>query len=525
VWTSDLPNIIRRRKSLARLLVAIAAGIAGAALVAAITRDPGPGLDPDSASYIGAARSLASGRGYRIPITTWASPDSTAPLAHFPAGYPTAIAIPMWLGTAPLQSARLVNATAAFVELALAAWLVAIAAGELAALVLATALLVMPAFVEAHIPVLSEPLFLACFLATLAALHAAAVARSERERLAWSFGSGCAAAAALMTRYVGISACGAATLWGALLPGTPRDRLRRAAAATMPWLVLSIAWVVRTRHAGGPSAIRSIAPYGGIGDTLREGVATVVEWLVPLSPDDTLPGRRWIALAVLVLLLLAMVRGARLAHKTTIRRGGSGDDPVLLVAGASLLGLAYAAVLIASRLLADPNIPFDERLLLPLFVLGVIVAATTIRYWWRAARIVPRVVCAALVLAWLVASYHVSSDDVDWATENGYDLAGDPWRSSALIAWARANAAAHVLYSNWPTAVVLQLGRPSHETPVTSDTTVLEQFAAAVRDRQGIVLAFDIAAPDMIGPDALLRAPGLRLVARLADGSVFTATP
>jgi hypothetical protein len=368
-------------------------------------------------------------------------------------------------------------------------------------------------------------------LATLGILYAAAIARSERGHRAWCFGSGCAAAAALMTRYVGVSACGAATLWSLLLPGTLRDRLRRAAVATSPWLLLALAWVIRTRHAGGPSAIRSIAAYGGIGDTLREGVATIVGWLVPLSPDDTLPGRRWIALALFLLLLLGILRGARLdrypsAMRRALSLGGTrGDEPVLIVSAASLLALAYAAVLIASRLFADPNIPFDDRLFLPLFVLTVIVAVTTLRAWWRAARIVPRALCAVLIVAWLLASYHVSSDDIDWVLENGYDLAGDPWRSSAVLAWARATAAGHPLYSNWPTAVVLQLDRPSHETPPTSDTTVLRQFTTVVHDRRGIVLAFDIAAPNMIGPDALLHAPGLRLLARLADGSVFAASP
>lgn len=529
---SDLPKIIRRRKSLARRALVLTAGFAAAIITFAISRDPGPGLDPDSASYLGAARSLARGDGYRVPIASWAALDSTAPLTHFPPGYPIAVALPTSLGMAPLQSARLVNVIAAFVDVTLATALVAIAAGELAASLIPVVLLAMPAFVEAHIPVLSEPLFLACLLATLFGMREMAASLSERHRLGWSFVAGGTASLAAMVRYVGISACGASTLWAILLPGTLRDRFRRAAFSTVPWLVLTIAWIFHTRHAGGPSAIRRIGAYGGIGETLRQGVATVVAWLVPLSSDDTLPGRRWIALGVAGLLLWAVVSGvrraARLASADT-RSAGSRPlverVPLPVIAAAVLLGASYGAVLLASRLLADPGIPFDDRLLLPLFVLGAIVAVISIRSWWRGARLPARLACGVLLAGWLLACYHVSSDDVDWVLENGYDLAGDPWRSSALIAWARANATGQALYSNWPSAVVLQLGRPSHETPLTSDTSALRQFASAVRARGGVVLAFDTESPDLIGVDELLRAPGFRQLAHLADGSVFEAVP
>lgn len=531
--TSGIPKIIRRRKTLTRTIVALAAGLAAAILTLAITRPPGPGLDPDSAAYIGAAESLAHGHGYRIPITSWASADTTAPLAHFPPGYPTALAVSISLGIPTRQAARAVNAAAALVDVGLATWLVALVAGEIAAAILALALLIMPAFEQAHLPVLSEPLFLACLTVTLAAMYVAATSPTERERLGWSLASGCASAAAVMVRYVGISACCGASLWSLLLPGTLRARVKRTVIATIPWVLACAAWVIRTRRDSGSGAIRKLGAYGGLGETLREGIATVVGWLVPLSPDDTLPGRRWIALAGAVLLLVAVGLGLRRRDRLTSESlapaieaaPSSPDHAISIVAAAFLLAIGYVLVLLASRLFADPGIPFDYRLLLPVFLLAMLIAAISIRSWWQGARLAGRLLCGALVLAWLVASYHVSSDDVDWAFENGYDLAGDPWRGSALVAWARDNAAGHALYSNWPSVLVLQLGRASHETPMTPDTLVLRQFADSVAVRQGVVLAFDIAAPGLIGVDELLRAPRLKRVARLADGSVFIAEP
>jgi hypothetical protein len=390
----------------------------------------------------------------------------------------------------------------------------------------------MPSFVQAHLRVLSEPLFVGCLVATLGGMHAETLARTERDRLGWSVASGCASAAAVMVRYVGISASGAAALWSLFLPGTRRERVRRAVAGAVPWVLVLAAWVIRTHNAGGTGAIRSVGAYGGMAGTVRQGLATVVAWLVPLSPDDTLPGRRWIALALALLAVVAAGRG--LVHRRAQMRDqqvepleGTDSRTVLtpLVSSALLLALCYGVILVASRLFADPDIPFDDRLLLPLFLLAMIVAAITIRSWWRATRLPGRVLCAAIVVLWMLASYHVASDDIDWAMENGYDLAGDPWRSSALIAWARANAGGHVIYSNWPSAVVLQLGRPSRETPAGADTLVLQAFARTVAARDGVVLAFDIAAPKLIGVDVLLHAPRLKRVAQLADGSVFMANP
>ena len=109
---SDIPKITRRRKYLARWTISIVAGGVAAGITLAVTRPPALGLDPDAASYLGAAQSLAEGRGYRIPIADWATADSTSALSHFPPGYPTAIALPVAVGMTPMNAARAVNPTA-----------------------------------------------------------------------------------------------------------------------------------------------------------------------------------------------------------------------------------------------------------------------------------------------------------------------------------------------------------------------------------------------------------------------------
>jgi 4-amino-4-deoxy-L-arabinose transferase-like glycosyltransferase len=506
----DLPNIHRRRK----YLPAIVAGIVAAAGVWILSAPPGPGLDPDAASYLGAAASLAHGRGYRIPIADWRSPDSTSALAHFPPGYPTALAAAITAGAAPTRAARIVNAAAAFVTVAAATALVTEVAGLLPGLALAVALLVMHAVVIVHLSVLSEPLFLTCLVCTPVAMASFQRAPNEHARLATAGLAGLAAAGAVLVRYAGIAMVAAVVFWCIIPPASFAVRLRRAVVAALPAAVLFGAWVARSYLMKEHGSIRAIGMYGGFGDTLTMGFSTVVAWVVPLTSDDSLPGRSWIALVVLAVLVLVVVRGVRAARER---------PAAATLAAVATLAVCYLAVLVASRLLADPGIPFDERILVPLFLLAAIGTAIALATWSRTVGRGARAVAGVLLLGWLAASFRATEDDVEWMLENGSDFAQAQWSDSPLLAWARSNAARRPLYSNWPAAIVFHLQRTAHEAPNDSTPTLLAAFADTVRARGGVVLAFDQPSPDQIGPTALARASGLYTVIRVADGAVFAA--
>src|SRR5512140_3445816 len=102
------------------------AGFGAVALAAVlwVTRPPGPGLDPDAMSYLGAAESFVSHGTLRIPSGDWDSPDGTSPLAHSPAGFSLAVAAPVALGVPPVQAARGIEAVAAALAMGLAVSLV-----------------------------------------------------------------------------------------------------------------------------------------------------------------------------------------------------------------------------------------------------------------------------------------------------------------------------------------------------------------------------------------------------------------
>ncbi|MEP6619772.1 MAG: hypothetical protein ABJE47_10665 [bacterium] len=517
----------------AQLLAAALMGAVAFALVFVITGAPGPGLDPDALQYMGAAQAVAMHGQYRVPKAKWTSPDSTEALAHFPPGYPTALALPVRLGMTPTQAARLVQATSAFVTIATVVFLVSAAATPMAAILLTFALFAMTSMHEVHVSVLSEPLYLACMMLALAAM----VHAPERP-----LRSGIPAAIGVMTRYAGASIVGAAALWQLMQNGSWFDRARRATMALLPALVLQGAWIVRTRMAAGPGEIRKVAFYGELGPTIAQGLATFTAWLIPDAGAlrDPIPHRGALAAiagtALLMLVLIGTWRIATAARRAAPRVGSfvgrsalERDDARELMAwrlmtASTLLVVCYLGMVMASRMFADPEIPLDERILSPALLLLAIIGTVGLARWWRGTHLrVARLVVGAALLTWWLGSAAATLAEARYALTWGSDFAGKQWHDSELLAWARADGAHTPLYSNWPAVVYFYLHRPSHELPMSmdSDSTTLQAFADTVRVHNGRVLLFGVQTGEFTPSEMLVRLPGFKEVARLADGVVL----
>jgi hypothetical protein len=511
------------REGVARLLPAALLGIVAFTLVLEITEPPSPGLDPDAVAYLGAAESLATNLEYRVPSADWSSADSTAPLAHFPPGYSTALALPVRLGMAPLQAARLVQAIAGAVMVATLVLLVGGATTPLAGILAAVALFVTPAMHDVYVSVLSEPLFLACVVLTLAAMT---LAPDRPLRM------GIAAALAALTRYAGMSLVGAVALWQLARPGPLALRVRRAFVAVLPALVLEGAWVIRTHYVAGSSAIRRIGVYGDLAPTAHEARDTLRDWIVPaLDSWPVVPSRGYVALAVGVLLLLVAgsagrrARGLSLARRADDRLARAPVDAWRLLRAGALLLVCYLAMIVVSRLVADAHIPFDERILSPAIVLATAIVATALGLWWRGWRgaygVTARLLLAAALLAWCGLSAAVTYAQASYVRKWGSDFAASEWRRSALLDWARTQGVHTPLYTNWPAAVYFHLHRSARELPASDDPRELAELAATVRAHGGRILAFSVRAPDVVTKETLVAQPGLRVIAALEDGVVL----
>jgi hypothetical protein len=482
----------------APLFLALALGITAAVGVLWSMRPPGPGLDPDSMSYLAAADSLERAGELRVPFAEWSSRDSTARLRDFAPGFSAAIAALETTGVSSERSATWVEAASAFATVAGSTLLVSAATTPAFAAAAAVVVLVTPALVEDHTIVLSEPLFLALLVAVVAL---AAVERPRASAL------GVVAAAAVMVRYAGLSLVLAAAVRAALAAATRRRRFLAAALAGAPGLLAFVLW---SRWAGGA---REYGWKGDFGATILEGWSTLQQWLVPGAPPSRASaGLAIAALAVLALLVARGARRARVASPAAFR----------LLAATGIVAPSYVTLVTFSRLFADAAIPFDNRIVSPLFAVATLAVATAIGVQWGT--LGPSLRTAVVVAAgiWCVASANVTLRELSDLRADGWGYASAEWIGSDLRKWLLASGARYELFSDNPPSLYSLTHRSSRSLPESIDPQTLRRLAEILRDRPSAVIAFQEpdAAPRARGEDFARRLM-LQQVFRAADGTVF----
>jgi len=504
--------------------LAAIAGLAAGAAVLELTEPPGPGLDPDAMQYLSAAQSIAHGDGLRIPLAQWSSPDTTSTLAHFPPGYSAAIAVGIRAGLSPQNSARLVMAAGSGVAAA-AMLFAATEGGTLLGGLLALLIIALtPAMVIVTGSILSEPLFLALFASFVWQLTRPRAARGRMVFL------GVLATAAAFVRYAGMSLVGAVLVdafvgdaWMGATESRERpslaERARRAAAALAIPVAAFALWSLLKPRGG---EIRNIHFYrDGLGDTIAQGVTTVGQWLAP--GEDLARAGAVVAIAVAVAVAALIVRELRV-----VWRGAAAGTPQAVAAQRLLRAIAIAKVCYlglvgASRLFADGDIPLDERILAPVFVLGAIAIGAALVRWWFAAGRGLTLLTAGIMASWVIASAKQSKWWVDIYREDGGDFASREWRLSPLIEYTAKLPAGTILYSNWPSAIWFHTGRASHQLPTDEVPGLAAKFRAKLAAEHALFIAFHVNASDVVNADSLAARAGLVPAATFADGVAWRA--
>jgi hypothetical protein len=481
--------------------------VVAAAGVLFVTQTPGPGLEPDSMSYLGAAESLVQTGRLSVPTTGWSDDDSSQPLHHFPPGFSLAIAIPMKAGLSAVQSARIVMAIAAGATVATITWLAGLLSGMAGSVVVVLLFVLFGALSSVHLEVLSEPAFLACLALTLALMVTAP------RRPLWY---GITAAIGLMVRYAGVALSAAAVVWAFRGPGSTRERVRGAVLAGLPSAILGGAWVLRTLLVD--VEIRQVGVYPNLRANLALLATTLADELVPIVGHARL---QWLLLPVTLLALIALIRGG-LARA---RQQADDPRPLRLFQACGVLAVSYVAVLVFARLFADPGIPFDGRLLSPLCLLLVLVmTCSLVSGWVRWERSLRAVVAVALG-AWGVGSAMALWDRVDDALTDGLGYASQELRDTPLAAWLGTEGRRYAIFSNHPMIVYFRTGRPSREFPDWSDSAELADFADVLEERHGVVVGFKEEYRPLIPAETLAARLGLVETLRSPDGSVWMLPP
>ena len=466
-----------------------------------------------------------------MPTTSWIAPDTSAPLTHYPPGFPTLLATPIAAGLAPLESARLIIVVAAFITWAALLLLIGEAAGTTAGVVGALAALATPAILTQYLSVLSEPSFLAAVVITVSGMTAMARASSEDRSAAigWALATGLGAAAAVMLRYAGLAIVAAAATWSILLPVVARAdgwwvRIRRADLVIVPTVVALGPWLIHTRRMGAAHSVRTLGYYPGFGATALEGLHTVAKWLVPIEVG---PLHRPLAAACAAVVAYVAITAWQELRARQHSPDGTVVEPArrarVAIAAMASVGVVYFLFLTLSRLVADSYIPFDERLLSPLLMLAGAAFTILVAVWWRGRMRAARVGVALLLSLWFASSAFTNAKRISVARDDGGDFAGIDWRDSPTVAWVRAPTGGlhRVLYTNWPAAVYFQANRASHDIPGGLDPLTLRRFGDRLARTRGVLVGFRVPSPDAAPPDSLARTLGLREIGRFDDGAVW----
>ena len=468
-----------------------------------VTAAPGPGLEPDSMSYVGAAERLVRHGSLDVPTAYWWEPDSTSSLGSFPPGFSLAIAIPTALGVAPVQAARLVIVVAA----AATAWVLAAAAfaggGWFGASLAAALALLAPGVVNQHWIVLSEPLSYALLAMTLGLM----ASRPEKP-LAY----GLTAALANIVRYAEVAAVATAVLWALGQRGEWRVRFKRAILAGVPAVLIQGAWLLRERLVEARTPFSTVGEFAGVAKTVGQGVGRIGAWLVP-SP--VLPA--WgVPMAILVGLGILW-----LVHQTAGRRAGIGDEgfPKGLPDGrgignawlAALLTFCavYVGILLFSRTFVGGEIEFDDRILSPLYLCGGAAVGTMVGGLWSGWQRVGRAAVALGLAAWVGAAVVVDVGQVRMLRTDGYGYEGVDWQHTDFARWLKVKGKPYEIYSNDPAAIYFLTGRPARMLPMTLAPDSVQRFRDVFLKRPALLVGFQDSYRQSAAPSVLARQYGL----------------
>jgi len=496
-------------------LVAVA-GLGIAALLLA-TRW-GVGLTPDSAEYLKAARSLASGHGLGLEGGEAPRPlVATAPL--FPAVVGGLIA----LGLPPRSAVRALHALL-FGGAVLGMGLVlrrgtrSLWIPLLGAFLLATSEEALRVFAR----VLSEPLAIVWGSLGLVLLGRHLDAPSRGRLLL----AAAATALALLARYAAAPYAATGVLALLLQRAPLRRRLAEAAgfgAAAFGPLAL---WLARNLATAGRATDREIAWHPIGGPQLDQAWETLLRWLAVEGRASA-----WLAGA----LALALV-GALVAHR--LRGGGIAPELRSPIRLAGLFIGVTLAFLAAAISLFDAQVRLRFRILAP-----VQLALLPLVLWLLAASAPrrPRTWTAALaILGLLFASLHAARG-FRFAAQAFRDGTGGyatrAWAASETLAQVRELPAGAQIYSNAPDAIWLLADREARWVPKRIDVRS-RQRSATLREDWGR-LRRDLRSPDarlvwldrvpwrkyLLPEERLVKALGLVPVAETSDGTIYAAAP
>jgi hypothetical protein len=462
----------------------------------------GPGLTPDAMWYLHSAGALVDG---------W---DMTQLPTQWPPGFPIALALVEFAVGNFFIAARILQAVLGAVGVLLFCRL--LERGGLSrpySALMALLLMLQPAFLDVHLMLWSEPIFLSALLLDLLLLQSMLDGSAKPGRAGWL---GLVCGVAIMLRYAGLFLVPVNALAIVLLSGPEIGRRRRmltALATTTLSLLPLLGWAVFNFERGQNATNRVLAWHPAGSWHLQSLLHTVASWArVPDSFGSL------VALATIAVLTFGLLAARRDRSKSS-----------LASASLSLCALAYALFLWLSISLADYATPLDERILSPVFPICLAVMAILAKH--AVDRVRGLVVPLAIVLVWLLAfGGQASWENWNRSRHEGVSLSRRELHEMPVLAWFRGLPPQARILSNGPELVELYLQRqaqmlPAKLSPASRivDPHYPQTLAAAMSREELVVYFYPMAERDYLAsPAEIDRVPGFRKAYDGPDAIVWT---
>jgi len=406
-------------------------GLIGAAAIWSATW-LGPGLGSDSAVYVAGGQNLATGHGL-----TWRTGPDTYRLSIHPPFYSAALAAFELLGVGAVAGSRLLGILAMAATAILAGWLVfQMTRSAVISLLIAGLLIGTADMVRTYSSALTEGFYIALFLASLCLTYRYLQKPTWHRLLVLAL---CASLLPL-TKYAGLSAVAALGVVIALVKGKTRStKVRHLLAYTAVALAPFALWTIGNvwqegSGTGRPLTWNSVAP-----EVVKNATTLLARWLFPLDASQSILGgvrTRYLALAAAVSLVAAGVLSVR-RWRASLRSGVGMDPSEALTVVAVAAGWAYLAFHAMAILASSPQPDTNERTLLPLLPIMLLVAGWLIGEAWKRGRLVGRIavlaLCAFIIWDRPVVSYRTTEE----LAQLGSGYSSVYWRDSEVAARLR----------------------------------------------------------------------------------------
>jgi hypothetical protein len=357
---------------------------------------------------------------------------------------------------------------------------------------------------------------------------------------------------ASVTRYAGVAFIAGGSV--ALLSlGKHRSRTERLMSAGGFAVLSSIPlamWLFRNQLAVGSTTDRPIAYHPLNTSHLRQVLEASSRWFMPERIIGNLRdgGMLVIFIGLIALLLFGVWYDRR---QNQVRSSDSPLDsetyefPWLIL----FFMITYALVLSFTKAFVDPNLPFNNRLLSPLYAMGLVLGLNLIyglHVWVKSSRRTPRSQSGGLARSQVLKILLVSlfgyltvlslTSEVSWvnrAYARGLGYASKSWHETELIALIDSLPQGTPIYSNAPDAITVLTERPAYMLPAKGTSEIdpnnplyTSEFATMSRtlERKAGVIAYfnQITWRNLLSGSELETLLPLRVVLRSDEGSIYS---